>query len=187
MREHVGLRWAEVKKVLRETICVALCDQGFPCAGHIMWRRRPEFVDVIQFRHINWSPLAFVIDVGSHPRGVAPAQPKPGECIFSTGIRHSDDTLSQGGTFRCAETLELQREYLLGIAPEVAAKAGEWFSRFTTVTEALRLLEESWSWNDLNGLRIGRRGSPMYERNVAKLRSISRTRDRLPDENLRRE
>ena len=72
--------WKEVKKLLRQHVAPVLVERGFKNPGVVMWRMRPPFVDVVQFRC--YRAGHFQLEYGCTPRGLDARLPRAYECMF---------------------------------------------------------------------------------------------------------
>ena len=163
--------WAENKKVIRETICPVFVPAGFANPGISMWRWRESFVDLLHFHNMSNSSY-FAIDLGCHPRKVSSPHPGPWDCMFWHRIHYPDKTVFYlGGGFKTADTIEQEREILLGVTPYVLDTALTWWSQFSTIEKAIEFLLED-SEADLEKITPYIKGSVIFNRNLAILQSL---------------
>jgi hypothetical protein len=166
----VNLSRAEIKKIIRETICPAFITAGFPNPGISMWRWRETFVDVLHF-YIPSNTTDFAIEFGCHPRKIVRPHPLPWHCMFRNRIHYPDKKIFSGDFLKTAETIEQERKLLIKITPYVFNSALAWWAKFSTVENALDLLLNS-SEADLDSIFTPRKGSVAFNQNLAILQSL---------------
>jgi hypothetical protein len=162
--------WAEVKEAIREIVCPSFLPLGFTNPGISMWRCREQIVDVVHF-YYNGNMPGFAIELGCHPRKAKPSMPKPWDCIFRTRISHSDRSICQHTIFLFAGTIEIQRQILLRLVPEISIKTSAWLSQLDTLSDAIQLITNS-SPSELHNLMDAGKGSQAYEENLRLLQSL---------------
>ncbi len=162
------LSWAETKKVIREVCRPALLALGFPNPGISSWRYREHFIDVAWFYY---RPGCFRLDIGCHPRKAAGMNLLPLDCMFRIGSEYPSKDHPFGQWIPVLETIEEQRELVLSILPKKIEIAGTWLAKFTTLEEAVHLLE-TLPTEELDQIYWATRFSPAYEESLVLLKAL---------------
>lgn len=160
----------EVKKIIRETISLAFVPFGFANPGISMWRWREEFVDVLAF-YMPSNTSDFAIEVGCQPRKILRPHPLPWHCIFRSRVGYTDKNNRLIRWFETQDTIDQERKLLLEITATVRDNALSWWSKFSTVENALELLMSS-SDTDLDKITTPRKGSIVFAQNLAILQDL---------------
>ncbi|MBV9497347.1 MAG: hypothetical protein JOZ54_24130, partial [Acidobacteria bacterium] len=76
------LAWSDVRPLVVEVLARAFEPLGFRMPGRVMWRYRPQFIDVVRFDSASGGGVC--VAFGSTPRISRIVNIEPHECAFYT-------------------------------------------------------------------------------------------------------
>lgn len=155
--------WQMAKPVILSAFTPAFLDRGFPDPGMTMWRRRGDFVDVVQLRSKYGTACDAYFGCHPIPPSAIATQPNESSCIFRTSSHH-EFLLPLD---LAAMTPFVHRELL----PAVLQVVDTWFRQFSSLEAAALCLE-----NRTYEVSLCNKHSPWYEEGLAELHRCIRER-----------
>lgn len=142
--------WQHAKPTIEASLGSVLAARGFgrPETAMTFWRRRRDFLDVVQLRSKYGSACRAYL--GCHPLGVRESVPSEVQCIFRTSVP---------GEFEFPEDeVAIARFVRDELVPSVLCVVDAWFPRFASLERGLEMLE-----SESREFDYYKKGSPVYQ------------------------
>lgn len=161
-QKHPPTPWQTAKPLIQAALGSALLRRGFATPGMTMWRRRGEFLDVVQLR--SKYGLGCHGYFGCHPADLG-EPPGESSCIFRTSL---------AGEFRVPADVALVSSFIeRELLPQVLHVVDTWFPRFASLEAAVFCLE-----NHTDEVSISNKHSPAYDDALVALHACLRRRSK---------